>query len=504
MSQVRRNLYTNIISLFINVIVGLYYTPYLIKELGLAAYGIVPLTMIINQYINVLTSSLTGSLARFYTIKLQQNDFQKASSVLTTVLILLGFILLVFIPILAILIYNINNLFSIPQRLLTSTRWLFFFTLFSFFISLFSSIMNITLYAQNRLDIMNVIKCVRVGLKLVLVIIFFESISVNLMFVGAANLCTEILILIFSFYSFKKYSPRGIQIKWSLFDKVLLSSVLSMTFWTIIHQIGDVGLYRVDNLVVNRNWGTELSGALGAISEFGVYVSLVVGVISSLFGPIILIAYSKKEHENVQSLALNNSLIVGILTAIIIGCLLGYCDYVLGYWLGEAYTVYSQWFILKLISLPFYAAAGIYAFVNRAWNCVKYPAICTVVFGSINVAILYFVAHYLRLSSPVEQIKWMLLLSSIIIVIQSYGVNSYFFNKNYRHNIASILKIFIKICVAIFIAYIISYYFLKFYIPTSLLDVAFSLLLVGLLTLIISIFVLFNSTQRSVLLSLIR
>lgn len=51
--QTKINLYSNIIALLANILVGIYYTPYLVNSLGLAAYGVLPLALIINQYIGV-------------------------------------------------------------------------------------------------------------------------------------------------------------------------------------------------------------------------------------------------------------------------------------------------------------------------------------------------------------------------------------------------------------------------------------------------------------------
>ena len=53
--QTKINFYSNIIALLANVLVGIYYTPYLVNSLGLAAYGVLPLALIINQYIGVAT-----------------------------------------------------------------------------------------------------------------------------------------------------------------------------------------------------------------------------------------------------------------------------------------------------------------------------------------------------------------------------------------------------------------------------------------------------------------
>lgn len=503
MTQIQRNLLTNIANLSVNILVGLYYTPYLVTHLGLAAYGLVPLTLIVNQYINVLTGSLTGALSRFYTISIQQKDFGKASSIFSTIVILLGVIILLILPVIYLIISNIDAVFKISDSFLESARWLFCFTIFSFFISLYSSVLNITLYAQNRLDLMNVIKIMRIGLKLILVISFFECIDVNIMYVGLANLCTEILVLLFSWFAFIKYSPKEICLRLSLFSRSALSGIVGMSFWTIIHQLGDVGLYRVDNIIVNRHWGTELSGALGAISELGVYVTLVIGVVSSLFGPIILISYSRHEHKEVQKLTLTNSMVVGALTAIMVGCLIGYGKYFLCYWLGETYVIYSFWFVLKLLPLPFFAAAGIYAFVNRAWNKVKLPAIYTVLLGCFNVFVL-MVLVYCSDCNSLNQVAWMLSFSACIIIVQSYGINSFFFNKSYPENGSAILWVFFKLSFVVVLSICVSEILLWIFVPTSLYEVILSLLVSGVMSLLLSVLFLFSLSQRQALLSIIK
>lgn len=85
-TQLHKNFISNILALIANVVVGILYTPYLIRSLGVAAYGILPLTLVINQYISVLTGSLSGALTRFYSIALQRNDTERASKCLSTIM----------------------------------------------------------------------------------------------------------------------------------------------------------------------------------------------------------------------------------------------------------------------------------------------------------------------------------------------------------------------------------------------------------------------------------
>lgn len=501
--QTRKNLYANIANLVVNIIVGVYYTPYLVNQLGLAAYGIIPLTLIVNQYISVLTGSLTGALSRFYTIYIQKENFTKASEVINTSLIAIFILIIFIVPFFIWLVIDLDLVFNIPSDLQRAARLLFVFTGSSFFVSLISSSLNISLYAYNRLDLMNVITLIRIGFKFLLIIVFFECIEVNIEFVGLSNLCTELLVLILNVYFFLKQTKRRVKLGFSFFEKATLVSILGMTVWTMIHQLGDVAIYRVDNIIVNQYWGTELSGALGAVAEFCVYISLVVGVISSLFGPIILIAYSKQNHDEVQKLTINDSLIVGVLSASIVGSLIGYSVPILDIWLGEEFVVYNNWLILKILSLPFFSAAGIYAYVNRSWNKVKYPAVFTIVLGLINIIGLIIISKKITTDS-ISVVQLMLFFSFFIIIVQSYGVNTFFFNRIYPGNAGKIRIIFFKICTAICIAICSSTILLRIYRPENFWELILSLVITGLISISISVFTLFSVKQRLFILSIIK
>ena len=49
MTQIRKNLITNVMCLIANVLVGLLYTPYLVKELGVVTYGVLPIALVVNH-----------------------------------------------------------------------------------------------------------------------------------------------------------------------------------------------------------------------------------------------------------------------------------------------------------------------------------------------------------------------------------------------------------------------------------------------------------------------
>ncbi|MHC5353697.1 MATE family efflux transporter [Myroides sp. LJL115] len=500
--QVRRNLIFNILSLGANLAVGVFYTPYLVKTLGIIAYGIIPLALIINQYISVLTGSLTSALTRFYSIALQKNDKKEASKYLSTSIIVVLAIIILLIGPLWWLVSNIEDVFTVPTEFLRDTQYLFVFTIISFFISLLSSVFNITLYAYNRLDLLNVVKIIRVSGKFIFVFILFNISATDVTNVGLANLVTEIIVLIFSIVVFYKFSAGKVEFNFRYYSKTALQAVGLLAFWVIIQQIGDTGLYRVDNILVNVFWSTKESGVLGAFTELGNYAIILASVVGSLFGPLILISYSKDDHAKVQELSIDSSLILGVLVAVMIGVLVGFAPIILKIWIGEEVVPYSNWLILKLCLVPFYASAGIYAFAARAKNMVRFPALFTVFLGILNFGILYLLAKFS--GGDLEVVNLMLVVALVLGIGQSYLLNGLYFAKIYPGNTKVVLVSFAKILSVLIgvsiICNIVSVYMLEMSTLASLLIV----LCLGLILLIGSVVLVLNSRQKSSLISLVK
>ena len=500
MKQTKLNFYTNIAALIANILVGIYYTPYLVKSLGLAAYGVLPLALIINQYIGVATQTLTHAYTRFYSVAIQREDFKEASKVISTSLVVVLLISALLVPIGIWIIFDVDRLFQIPSELITSAQLLFGYTILSFLASLLSSLLNVTLYATNRLDIMNMLKIIRAVFKLIVVIILFEMIRVDVSLVGMTNLLTELLISVASVFLFFKFKPSAVHINLRCFDKPILRAILGMSVWVLIQLCGDTLLYRTDNLIVNHYWGTIASGALGAISEIGNYISVVVSVIGSLFGPLILIAYSKGNHDEVKSLLLEQSTIVGCLSAILTGIIAG-CGYtVLDVWLGKGIGVYQWWLLLKMVVLPFYAAGGIMAFVYRSWNKMKLPAIGTIILGVIDVSVMIYICEFVQPKNALI----ILLVGALFSIFQCYVLNAVAVSKIYEECRSSFFPITFKILLTFILCFITGQTLVLFVHINNMLSLGIMLLTLGIVMLAIVYFFVFNKVERNKLLAIIK
>lgn len=499
-NQTRINLYTNILALLANVLVGIYYTPYLLDTLGLIAYGILPLALIINQYISVVTQTLTHAYTRFYSVALQTENYEDASKNISTSFVVTALICLCIVPIGWVIVNNVNKVFNIPVDLLLSAKLLFTYTILSFICSLFSSLFNVTLYAINKLSLLNLIKIIRSILKLGLVILLFNVLRIDVSLVGTANLISELFILVLSICLFYKFKPNRVRVSVILFDRTILYAILGMSVWVLIQVCGDTLIYRTDNLILNKFWDVEASGALGAISEIGSYVSVVVSVVGSLFGPLILIAYSKNNHDEVKSLLLNQSTIVGSLSAIICGMISGFAVAILDIWLGNNMSEYRWWLLLKMIILPYYAAGGIMAFVYRAWNQVRFPALGTIIIGIINITVLIVIC---KLFHPFDPIV-VLAINAVFSFMQCFILNATTVGKLYPEIKKVFRIIFYRITIVYLVSYLCSQLYVSFVQISNILMLAISLVAIGAILTAIVYFLIFNKSEKKRFVAILR
>lgn len=419
MLQFKKNLFFNLIALSVNIGVGFFYTPYLVESLGIIAYGIVPLALIINQYIFIFTSAIMSSLTRFYTVNVQRAKFTKASIYISTTVFVLFALIIFSLPLVSAFIYNLELVFNIPVEYVKSAKLLFLFTFSSFYFSLISSFLNIPLYANNKLDIVNQMMIGRSFLKVVLTVLFFEIVKVDIVYIGMSNFITEIFLLFFSIYFFRKNIDRNVKITYfHSINRTAIITVLTMAIWVITQQWGEIFLSKADVLFVNKIWGTKESGVLGAISDLYSYVLVVFASIIALLGPILLNYFSNSDYQKIKELMIISTLIIGIFAVLVSGTLIGFSREFLSLWLNVEFGNYSSWLIFKLLTLPYLSSSIILLYIFKTWNKIKLPAIYSVFLACVYFFAVYFISKFINNSLLGTDI--IIVSSSILLIIQYF------------------------------------------------------------------------------------
>lgn len=445
------NLLSNFANLFTNILLGLFFTPYLVKTLGIAAYGVLPLALLINSYINVVTGALVGSMSRFYSIELVAEKYKEASEYLSIAFISLASFFILSMPLLGVFIYNIDDVLNIPDIYVYDSKILFSLIIFSFFLSMCSSLLNITQFALNRLDIMNIIKISRNVFKVIFVLLFFCYFDVNLQNIGLAFLLSEIVVFVLSVFFYKKETDKKITISLRLFNTDKFKIILNVIFWNLLLHAGEVVLFRIDNIVINKYWSTSESGVVGVFSEFGMYINSVLAVIISLASPLIVINYSKKNFLEMTKVFLNNYAVTNYFLAIIIATCICFAPHILHFWLDDSYVIYSSWFCAKLLYVPFIIYISIYNTIFRVYNKLKTPSYIMITCGIMGVILMCITAaNGSKFTNPVLAV----LIAGILSLILNMLFSSIYINRlndgiSYKHMFKPFLDFLVAIIVIV-------------------------------------------------------
>lgn len=385
----KKNLAMNIISFVTNVLIGLWLVPYLIRYLGVAAYGLVPLAMILTDYMNVINLSINGSVARFYVLEVQAGNWKAASSVFSTAFFGMVFLILLQIPILGTIVANVSSIVTVPTGLITDAVVLFGFTFGGYLTSLLSSILNSSMYALNRLDLSQTVSILRIIVRITIIIVLFNIHDVSLVSVGIANFTAAIAVFIFSFYWNRKLAPE-VKIGFSFFDAKRLKGIFSMGGWLIVNQIGYLLFLKIDIFLINKLMGASQAGEYAALVQWNGLIRTFAGILSGIFAPVIMIYYARKEIEKVISYTEFSIRYLTIFLVLVCGIISGFAQPILSLWLGDSFANKSNVLSAMLMPLAFAMSTQSVLSVNRAYNKVMIPALVTVGMGVMN-----FVTSYL-------------------------------------------------------------------------------------------------------------
>ena len=138
--QLPLNLISNVGYFVLNVVIGIWMVPYLIRHLGVEGYGFIPLALSVTAYVSLVTLALNGAVSRYLVIALHKNDSDEANRIFNTAFWSLALVSVILVPLSGVFAWLTPKIFNVPIHLTTQVQGLFFLALFSFIVSVFSAL----------------------------------------------------------------------------------------------------------------------------------------------------------------------------------------------------------------------------------------------------------------------------------------------------------------------------------------------------------------------------
>ncbi|MDE3066486.1 MAG: lipopolysaccharide biosynthesis protein [Verrucomicrobiota bacterium] len=385
------NLVSNVGKLGLTMVVGAWYVPFLVRQLGPAAYGLIPLTSMITSYMALVTSSLDTSVGRYLTISLGRKDDRDANTIFNVSLWgNVAIVALLALPAMAA-IANVQHLVRIPPGYETATRWLFAGTVAAFFLNQIRSPFLVSCFSLNRLDLQNVVIVGETLTRVGLVACLFLLIAPRVEYVGAGILAGTAVSTFSAVWFWKALTPN-LHLRLRDFDWTVLKNMCGTSGWVVISQVGLLLYLNIDLVLANRLFGPETSGRYAAVLQLALLLSTLGMTVGEVFAPTM---YHKYARGNFGELALylNRAIkFVGLVLALVVGLVCGFAEPLLRLWLGQAFGSLAP--LLCLMAIPVCITLAMYPLyaVPLAANRVKVPGMVTLAIGVFNLALALLLA----------------------------------------------------------------------------------------------------------------
>ncbi len=389
--QFAPNIIANLASFLVSVFIGLWYTPYLISHLGVAAYGLIPLAITVTSYFGLATITLNGAVGRFLIIALERKDTIEANRIFNTALV--GNVIVVcvlFVPGI-IVASHASAFFNVPGGFERSFGCLLFCIICSFFLTVVSSVFSLGSYCRNRFDLSSTVELLGNLVRISTIVALFTCFLPRIWHIGVGALAAGVFATVSSVIICQRLMPM-VHVRPGLFNLQTLRELSRMGWWFFVSQIGALLFLGIDLIVVNKMFGAEAGGRYGAVAQWPALIRSLGGVIAGVFGPTILMLYARHNIPGLVLYCQQAVRFLGLAMALPIGLICGFSSSLLSVWLGPKFASMAP--LMSVMTIHLSVNLGVLPLFNIrvATNKVRVPGIVTCVMGVVNLGLALLLA----------------------------------------------------------------------------------------------------------------
>ena len=435
------------LQMFLGIIVGITYTPIMIRLLGQSEYGLYNTVSSTVSMLSILSLGFNSSYIKYYAKYKKENDIERIYK-------LNGLFLIIFIIIGVIAcvcgIFLTNHLQLVFKDGLTENEYGIAKTLMllltinlaiSFPMSIFSNIIS----AHERfvfLKLLNMLKTVISPLvTLPLLLMGYKSVAMVSLTVVIA-LFTDV---IFVGYTFGKLKQKFI---FHAFDKGLFKSLLIYTTFIAINLIVDQINLNMGKLLLTRYKGTIAVAIYSVGFSLETYYQMFSTAISGIFTPKIHLIYNNPDLEENEKNKRLSDLFIKIgriqfaLLALIASGLIFFGKAFIHYWAGNGYdeAYYVALLLIIPITVPLIQNVGIE--IQRAKNKHQFRSVVYLIMAFINLGLSIFLCQkYGAVGSAIG--------TAISLVIANGVIMNIYYQKKLNIDIVSFWKNILKMSLGV-------------------------------------------------------
>lgn len=495
MNQLKVGAALNYVSICLNMVVGLLYTPYMLRMLGQSEYGLYSLAASIIAYLTVLDLGFGNAIVR-YTAKFRAEGKQREQEEMFGMF----FILYIGIGVIAmiagsVLSLNVENMFSraMTESEVHRTRimlWLMTFNLaFTFPMSIWGSIMS----AYERFVFQRIVSIIRSVLNPVVMIL--------LLVVGYKAIAMVVVTTIFNVATllvnwwYCKYKLT-IKVRFAKFKWAFLKEVSIYSFWIFLNAIMDRIYWSTGQFVLGIYKGSVAIAVYAVAIQLESMYMMFSTAISSVFLPKVTSMVTKgSSDEEISDLFIRTGRIQYIVMAYILSAFVVFGKQFIILWAGDDYTdaYYLTLMFFVPLTVPLIQNLGI--LILQARNQMKFRSMLYIVIALCSLGLSIYLAQIYGGYGCAFATGMALLIGQGLIM-------NIYYQKKQRINITGFWLEILKMSIVPAVFIVVGLYALNHFEPSNMTVLDFAKYLILYTVLYIPLFLIFsiNKEEKDLLL----
>lgn len=387
-NQIKIGAILSYVVIFLNMIIGVVYTPILTKSLGQSEYGLYSIVSSIISYLTILDFGFGNAIIIYtakYRAKNEKENEQKLHGMFFIIYSIIGFIAAI---IGIVLTLNVNIMFgkTMTEHEIQTAKILMKILTVNLAVTFPLSIFGSIITAYEKFIFAKILNIIRIILNpmIMLILLQFGYKSVALVIlITILNIATLLGNLIYCKTKLK------IKFKFGKINIPLLKEISAYSFFVFLNSIIDKINWNVDQFILGAVSGT-VSAAIYAIAVqlMNMYTAFSTAISSVLLPKITKMQANDASDEEFTNIFIKTGRIQFLITSLIVtGFVIFGKEFIEIIWVGKDYTIsyYIACILMISISIPLIQNVGLN--ILQVKNKYKYRTILLSIIAIFNVVI---------------------------------------------------------------------------------------------------------------------
>ncbi|MDR3283230.1 MAG: oligosaccharide flippase family protein [Candidatus Methanoplasma sp.] len=381
------NVATNIVCATLTALVGFLLVPYYIDEMGIAAYGILPLATSITLYVIILSDEMSKAFSRYLVLAVHgAGPEEEASAVYTTTVCGLARAVLAILPAVVLLAIASPFVFQTGGVPASDVQIMFLLILLSALTVSFGSCFGGIFTASNKLYASHVAKIVYSLVQVSLVLALFRLYGPSLVHIGTAYIASSIIFVLMSWAAARRILP-GVRFKRRLYDRRLLRDMGGLGAYTVLTRIGALMFIQVSLILVNLFLGAAEGGSFALMATMISMTNTACITLTAVITPMLYKNFNDKKMENLISITKTSVRFVGLLMSFPVVYIILFSPQILSLWGRGEFAGSADAVTLMFAIQVGVCAASVLETIPVLFLRIKPVAIMTVLAGGVNLVL---------------------------------------------------------------------------------------------------------------------